>query len=89
MTSTKHSARTPDSTRKSVSAVGLSKLQSSDPEIDDNESAVGDLDSVSGSARRHKHRSNSNGGADSHSTTSSSSGGLSLSLSQQNASVSQ
>jgi len=88
LTSTKHSARTPDSTRKSVSAVGLSKLQTSDPEIDDSESAVGDLDESR--VKRSKRRTNSSiNAADSRSTTStSSSGGISMSMSQKDQSIS-
>jgi len=89
LTSTKHSARTPDSTRKSVSAVGLSKLHTSDPEIDDSESAVGDLD---GRVKRSKRRTGSSlnsAAVDSHSTTStSSSGGISMSMSQKDQSIS-
>jgi hypothetical protein len=83
LTSTKHSARTPDSTRKSVSAVGLSKLQILD--ADDTESALGDLDDVSARNRHQKRRANSvTHGVDSHSTTSSSSDGISLKIGHQN-----
>ncbi|KAI6192413.1 hypothetical protein M3Y97_00334800 [Aphelenchoides bicaudatus] len=78
LTSTKHSARTPDSTRKSVSAVGLSKLNS-------------DLDEDSTDANkapdsRRTTSSLNEGTGDSQSITSSSSGGISIN--QRNSSIS-
>lgn len=94
LTSTKHSARTPDSTRKSVSAVGLSKLQLSDAEADEVESAIGDVDEVDApkrdarDRRSQRHAGGSLNGADTHSTTSSSSGGISISMSQRDSMVS-
>jgi hypothetical protein len=73
LTSTKHSARTPDSTRKSVSAVGLSKMHS-------------DLDYDPSAKPQRQTASSMNEGTDSQSITSSSSGGISIN--QREASVS-
>ncbi|CAD5229776.1 unnamed protein product [Bursaphelenchus okinawaensis] len=71
LSSAKHSARTPDSTRKSVSAVGLSKMT-----LDENDSALSDEDIKH---RRHQRTESGITGLDSQSMTSASSiSGLSM-----------